>query len=251
MRTLALRWEGRRYADLAAAAGPGARPAPAPAIAIRAVPEVLARHAAYARTLYTGLPTLVELGPVAGDADVADVIEYGNPFVTQGAPWTELVAVAYAMPVQIPTAGGMAGLHAMVVTAQAVDPGAESLALAPAISPVRNVRLDGRPLDAAVTGAAAAPTLTWDAPALGTATGYSVTVHAIATSPTGVAATPLATFHTRTTSLAIPATVLAGTSSYVLTITAIAAPTVDLTTRPFAGGLPYASADHVTALVTR
>jgi hypothetical protein len=60
----------------------------------------------------------------------------------------------------------------------------------------------------------------------------------------------VATFHTKSTSLKLPDSVLTPGGSYVLTITAISANGADLVARPFVGALPYASADYVTARIT-
>jgi hypothetical protein len=109
-RQLTLRWKGSEFAALAAQAGPGARPAAAPALAIRALPEPLARHSSLFNRLYTALPTLVELGPIAGSEDIDQTVAYGDPFASPAAAWTEFVTVVYSMPVVIRTPQGSASL---------------------------------------------------------------------------------------------------------------------------------------------
>jgi hypothetical protein len=231
---LALRWKISDLAAMVPQVSPHARPATAPALAIRALPDTLARNKHYWRTLYTGLPTLVELGPISGTEDLDEEIEYGNPFSSNGARWTELVAMVYSMHVAIPTPHGVAGLNATFVTATPIDPNGG--AIRPAISPVRNVTREGR-------------SFAWDPPLLGAAASYAVTVHGIDESPSGVHVTKLATFFTSAASFDVPSSVIAGASSYVLVITAIAGRGIDLASRPFVGSLPYASADHVTARI--
>jgi hypothetical protein len=188
---------------------------------------------------------LIDFGPLPGGTDIDETIHYGNPFATAGAPWLDFAAVVYAMPVVIPHVGA---IHALVVQA---SPIATDTELAPALSPVRAVRIAGQPdRSAGITGVGAAPAIAWDPPATGTATTYAVTVNAIAPDGAGFTITPIGTWLTTATSLALPAFATANATSYVLTITAISAPGRDLAAKPLLGTLPYASADYVTAQIT-
>ncbi|HVK77669.1 MAG TPA: hypothetical protein VM734_30400 [Kofleriaceae bacterium] len=247
-RTLDLHWRGSEFAAMASQAGPGTRPAGAPALSIRALPDALARNNSYFESLYLYLPSLVDVGPVRGSDDLDQPLVYGNPFTTKGVRWTELVTMVYPMPVVI---AGVGTTHAMMISATPVDAlaGAGGV-LAPAISPVRNVKVDGRSVEVAQAGVGSSPMITWDAPAVGTATGYAVAVHAIERAGGGMRLATLARFNTRTTSLALPAAVVTSASAYVLTITAISSPGADLTAKPFVGSLPYASTDYVTAPIS-
>lgn len=246
---LPLHWKGGAFAALATQAGPGARPAAAPAIAIHALPETLAHHNSFFSRFYMALPTLVELGPISGSADFDEVVTYGDPFSSAGAPWTEFVTVIYAMPVPLSLPLGSGSLSARIVAALPVDALAGG-AIAPPLSPVRNARIGGATLDEPRSGVGTAPTVAWDAPEIGAANSYTVTIHAIESSPMGVNVQKLATLRTSATSVELPGSLLAAGASYVLTITAIAAPGTDLAAKPFLGSLPYASADHVTAVFT-
>jgi hypothetical protein len=248
-RQLTLRWKGSEFAALAAQAGPGARPAAAPALAIRALPEPLARHSSLFNRLYTALPTLVELGPIAGSEDIDQAIAYGNPFASPAAAWTEFVTVIYPMPVAVQTPQGSASLTAMMVAAVPVRALTNGV-IAPPLSPVREARIAGAPLDAPRTGVGTSPTVTWQPPEIGTSTGYRVTVYVLDASPLGVNATRIASFQTRVPSLQIPSSVLSSGGSYVLSITAVAADGADLAAQPFSAPLPYASADYVSAVIT-
>jgi hypothetical protein len=221
-------------------------------VGIRALPALLARQNGFFATYYAGLPSLVDFGPLPGASDVDATVSYGDPFTSKAAPWTEFVSVVYAFPVPIPTGKAIGSLSAMMVATVPVEGLAGAAAeteIAPSISPVQNAQINDQPLDAPVTGVGASPTVTWQPPAIGTATGYRVVVSAVEASSMGVNVRPVATLHTRSTSIRIPASVMTS-GSYVLTITAIAASGADLTSRPFVGALPYASADHVTALIT-
>jgi hypothetical protein len=251
-RQLTLRWKGSEFAALAAQAGPGARPAPAPALAIRALPEPLARHSSLFNRLYTALPTLVELGPISGSEDIDQPVAFGDPFGAAGGAWTEFVTVVYPMPVAIRTPQGSASLSAMIVAAVPVSALDAAGVIAPLLSPVREPRIAGAPLDVPRTGVGTSPTLTWQPPEIrtSTSTSYRVVVYALDGSPLGVNASRIATLHTTATSLQIPASVLTPGGSYVVAITAIAGDDTDLATRPFSASLPYAAADYVSAVIT-
>lgn len=248
-RQLALRWKGSEFAALAAEAGPGARPAPAPALAIRALPALLAQHGDLSGRLFTGMPTLVELGPISGSEDIDQTVAYGDPFASAGAPWTEFVTVIYPVPVAVQTGQGSASLSAMMVAAIPVTAPGDAGVIAPPISPVRDARIAGAPLDAPRSGVGTSPTVTWQPPRIGASTSYRVTVYALDSSALGVSATRIATLHSTATSLQLPASVLRPGGSYVLAITAVAADGADLAARPFSAPLPYASADYVSAVI--
>jgi len=245
-----LRWKGSEFAALAAQAGPGARPAAAPALAIRALPEPLARHSNLFTRLFTALPTLVELGPISGSEDIDQAVAFGDPFAADGAAWTEFVSVIYPIPVAVRTPQGSASLSAMIVSAVPLAALGDAGVIAPRLSPVREPRIAGAPLDAPRAGVGTSPTVTWQPPEIGTATGYRVAVYALDASPLGVNAARIATLHTTAGSLQLPAGVLSPGSSYVLAITAVASDGADLTARPFSASLPYASADYVSATIT-
>ncbi len=236
-RAIALRYQGRAFARLAAEAGPGARPAAMAQIAVHALPEPLAHHNDFAATLYQGLPALAVVGPQLAGDDAELAIAYGNPFATGGAAWTDVVTVVYPMTVPVTTASGASSLPARIVVAMPASALANA-DLAPAISPVRDVVINDLSLAVDQAGLGAAPTIAWRAPAVGHATDYAIEVRAVEAGALGVELPVVATLHTRATRIQLPASVAPG-KPYVLTITAIAAPAGDT--------LPYASADFVTA----
>lgn len=246
-KTFAFRWSGTAYAALASQAGPGARPGAAPALAIRTIPQALVPNNRFFTRMYMYLPSLVDFGPVRGGEDYDEVVSYGNPFATKTVPWSEFVTMVYAMPVRIDHVGTV---HALAIQATPVDELRDGT-LAPVLAPVRDVRIDGAPATSALHGVGTSPTITWDPPALGTATNYEVTVQAIVRDPngTGLIIRRAGTFVTSSTSLVLPAFATRGLDSYALTITAISSRGRDLAAKPFLGALPYASVDYVTSQI--
>lgn len=95
--------------------------------------------------------------------------------------------------------------------------------IAPRMSPVRNPKLDGGDLFAPASGVGLTPTFTWDPPAVGTATRYSVRIRALVRDPVDSSRTRarlIATFHTSQTSVTVPPGVLEPGGSYMVRIRA-------------------------------
>jgi hypothetical protein len=243
-RSFDLRWKGGAYAALASQAGPYAKPGKTAALSIRTLPRPLIENNNFHQRFYMYLPSLVDFGPVHGDADNEETVRYGNPFSTTTMPWGELLTVVYSMPIVIPN-GGVT--YAMAVQATPVEALAGGAAITPQISPVRNVQIDGVSAEVERTSSAS-PTISWDAPALGTATSYAVAVQAIVPAASGgKTVVTTGTFYTTSTSITIPSKALAGVDSFVLAINAISSKDRNFAATPFLGALPYASAEYVTA----
>lgn len=121
--------------------------------------------------------------------------------------------------------------------------------LAPVIGPVRTVAIAGMDLGTAQsrTGVGVTPKVTWDAPAIGTATGYNVEITAVTAMGTATQLKPVANFVTKSTSLQIPDRIITAGASYILVITAYADAGTDFTSTPYSLGLPDAAATFVTA----
>jgi hypothetical protein len=245
-RTLNLHWKGAPFVALAHGAGPNAHEGPAPNISVHTLPAELAKNNNFASGGYMYLPSLVDFEPMRADGNYDETVPYGNPFATEHAPWTDFVTVVYPIPVTIPHVGAV---HAVFIQAEPVSELANR-PLVPAISAVQAVKINGLGADAPRAGVGSTPTISWAAPATGTATNYAVTIRSIVKAGTSYKLVPSGTFNTTSTSITLPAIATEGMESYVLTVTAISAKDRDLTARPFIGSLPYASMDYVTSRIT-
>ena len=243
--SIELHWKGTAFGAESTHAGPGASPAPAPDIEIKAVPAAIVASDAFEHSYYTDVSSLVALGPISGIADDDESISYSDPYAGSGSAYSEVLTMTYAVSVPVPTPEGIGSVSAMMIAAVPTAQLAGGV-VAPTISPVVDPKLDGQPLDHPRTGTGLVPTISWREPATGTATRYAVVVRTVVTSATGVDITPVATIYTTERSITMPCGLLVAGSSYVLTITAIAASDP----MPLAGTLPYASADYVTARFT-
>ncbi len=120
----------------------------------------------------TGSPDLAIL-ELPADAGVIDLtLSYGNPFPAEWQPFVTVgtaFEVLYTAPA---TDGGTSTARSEVGAISRAIPlaDAQNGPIGPAITPVRNVMMDGVPISQGLPTVAAAPVITWDAPALGTPT---------------------------------------------------------------------------------
>lgn len=174
-----------------------------------------------------------------------------NPF--PAAHWTP-VAVAYTQfDVLLTPPGATTGATAIgeVYTMSTTLPSAAAPS-APVVGPPGTPLINGKDLFSFQSGVGQVPTLTWQAPNLGTATNYQVIVNSATVSGSGTTTLggPLAYLYTTGTSAQIPLGLLATGGYYYFTIAAIDCPGVDLTISPYRTSFPYATASVVTQIVT-
>jgi hypothetical protein len=134
--------------------------------------------------------------------------------------WSELRDVRYDATVSY-TAGTATPLQA-VATVQRREPMSPSPAspIVPGVSPVQAPAINGVSLFTAQTSVGTTPTLSWSAPATGAPTSYRVTIYRLYVSGTASAASPVATWAVTSTSVAVPAGVLAAGQTYFAALTA-------------------------------
>jgi hypothetical protein len=183
-------------------------------------------------------------GPSATDVDYGTV-SYGRflePF------WQEARYVLYffdmdlTFPGRVPYPWYSNGLVSLV-------PATSSTPIAPAISPPRAPRIEGRDAFAPQTGVGLEPTLSWSPPRFGNATSYLVTITPVFVNgvrPPGIQSLSLSVY--TGTSVRIPAGFLAAGVMYVASIAAISAPWDALDRPPFRMGMPLHQADCVTGI---
>ena len=243
--TLALHWRGSAFEALLPDVGAGASDVPgADGVFIDALPD------AASFGFYTTSPDLMLYTPTDSTANVDPTVVYGNPYSTMGRAWDEYAIINYffAVPVQLGSAApynefvgydanmSLAALHGGVVK--------------PLISPVRHVQIAGKSLGSPQTRVGTSPTVRWDAPAIGNATLYVVTLKRLSADSSGTSSTIVATFVTKDRSLQIPSTYLASGSTYILSMTAVDFGSVDRTRDLFGDGLPFESASSITSTFT-
>ncbi|MGZ6142870.1 MAG: hypothetical protein ACXWLM_06005 [Myxococcales bacterium] len=112
----------------------------------------------------------------------------------------------------------------------------------PLVGPVTAPQIEGADAFAVQTGVGLQPVISWNAPAVGTATSYQVALYDFATGANLVTANVYSG-----TAFKVPEGVLSGGGSYFAIITANSGPSDRLDNAPLRGGLPVAGMPCVTA----
>ncbi len=184
-------------------------------------------------------------GTATTDLDLG-ALPYGNPFP---AAWS-IAAEAYQgfdVTYLAPGATNPMVLTRYAYQATTTLPTAAA-PMTPLLGPVSNLRINGKDLFTNQLAVGTSPALSWNAPSVGTASGYAVTCYRIYNSGGNTALQTVGRFRTKATSLTLPNTLTAG-NTYIFTISAIRANGVDLGSTPFRATLPYAFTTTMTAIV--
>lgn len=171
--------------------------------------------------LASGTPDLAytTFAPAAGDQTFT--FSYRNPFPSS---WRRYLAAPtiFQVPLTVPDgAGGTTTASTFVAFFAQAPVRRQAIELAPAISPARDLSLDGQPMHDGLT-VGATPVLSWQAPALGDARAYTIRVLQLGPTP------PFATQVARlvvtgdVTTVRLPPTVLVPGQTYALQLNAVA-----------------------------
>jgi hypothetical protein len=221
-----------QFAALAADVNPGAV-LNSFSVTVLAVPH----STTYPDKPFADLSSIFSLvGTSAADVDYGSVA-YGQFF---GTLWKEERRVVYLF--DVPSEGSSATL----ISSQAVADLAAG-GVTPVVGPPKTPQVNGANAFAAQTGVGLQPTISWSAPALGTATSYVVDV--VAASPcslNGQVAGVSAVIRSGT-SFKVPPGILIPGRAYRATITARQAPWDTANAGPFRTGTPLHSAQCVTS----
>lgn len=206
-----------------------------------------------------GQPTGLSDGPFSSTADFLTVITTaGTPNFTAsnmgyGVPltgsWGTIGLATYTagVPVLAPTATNPATIFAYAYSFDDVSTFSSS-PIQPRISPVQSPMVATLDLRTPHSGFGTTPTISWAAPATGTATRYAVQVSELSNSGGNTVRTPVANFHTMSTSVKIPSGVLIPGHPYAFKIQAESVSIA--TSAPLRLAMPYADADFVSAVQT-
>lgn len=219
---------------------PAMKPVFAQGVSVLAIPHSL--QYPDQPTLGAGTSLVWIQAPPLTDADYG-TINYGQ-FL--GPMWKEARYVAYFAQADVPQPG-----TATPYTQQAFYTSYEPMpaveAIVPVLGPPRKPLIAGRDAFQAQSGVGLHPTISWSPPQLGAATSYTVTIATVGGTP-AVAQTALTVYGV--TSVQVPDGLLTAGAQYAITITATSAPWDKLDRAPFRTGMPYSTADCVTAVFT-
>lgn len=153
------------------------------------------------------------------DSDLTTpTIAYGTPL---SGTWGAFMVAIINCTVQYTVSGATnpTTIYAHVSVADTISHLTAS-SIQPTVSPVTAAKINGNDLFTAQTGLGTTPTLTWQAPAVGTPTWYAVRIVSLTNKAGNTAQQAVATFITTQMSLQIPANVLTAGQSYVFRIDA-------------------------------
>jgi hypothetical protein len=192
-------------------------------------------------------PRLSELSIVSspmGTDVTTGAISYGMPAV---GTWTPIftmffhMAKNYALPGLTPTQYVFDG-----ATDEEPLGNPDMLAVHAAVTPPRNVKMNGTLMTSPLTGVGTMPVVTWDPPRVGTPSGYRAYLSQLTASGSATTTTFLANLNTETTSVQIPPGLLTAGGVYLLEIRARHKVGLDLAASPERDSLPGAGANCVT-----
>ncbi|MDC3988711.1 hypothetical protein [Polyangium jinanense] len=117
-------------------------------------------------------PTLLSLSDGDDATDEAYSLEYGNPFPSSYATITQAF-LKFTVPMSL---GGASWTESGYIIVSSLVDSVDGGIVEPIISPPRNVKIAGMPATNTLEGVGTRPTISWDPPALGTATFYRVRI---------------------------------------------------------------------------
>jgi hypothetical protein len=242
--TIHLAASASQFAQFAAASGPGATPG-------------VATFGIYITTPSQELlfgnddPALLGLRPTAGittDFDLGDV-PYGDPF-----PANYVRYYAYQQNSLVPflSPGASTPSFISVATLMAtLNPPSSAAPISPVVGPVSSITINGNPFTQAMSAVGTTPTISWQAPTVGSATDYRVVIYRLGVNGIGSSIrTGVASLSTTATSMQIPPGILTAGSSYLLAVSARHRSGEDPRANLSKTKFPYGTSQVVTYQVT-
>jgi hypothetical protein len=192
-------------------------------------------------------PSLVSFARDSANVTALDfgTLSFGDPFPTAWPRFVKIQA-AYSVPY---TWNNVTGALNATLTRVMTKSDADASVIDVKLGPPRNPKLDGAD---AFTGSmiSPVPVVSWDAPALGTATDYEVNVYEVQVAGNALKFVSTLRLATKQTSVRIPEGYLLGQRQYVFVIRARTRDGEDLYTTPLRSGTSTSTAETLTALVT-
>ncbi|WP_164010371.1 hypothetical protein [Pyxidicoccus trucidator] len=219
---------------------PDAEPTPgrAPSLVVSAMPT------GYAHGFFSSIPDLLDTDLQEGTP--SEPLRYGNPFPAAWRPVATVVyplSVNYALDGTRPTRQSGSLVHTDVLRRVVGRP------LAPILTPVRDMRVEGAPGTLNRVLQSLTPEVSWSAPAVGVPSGYEVWVRELYVLGTRtVAGIPLR-LRTAQSRVTLPPGALESGRSYYLTVRALRQGSVDLARQPLRTDFPTASASAFSGIL--
>ena len=186
-------------------------------------------------------------GPIRTDVDMGD-IGYGNPYPES---WEKFIDYIHYVRMDYTASGAQNSMTQYAYfEVQTTDLPTVSNPVTPAIGPVVSPKINNASFFNNTSGVGAMPSLSWNVPALGNATGYEVEVFRLYADGTDSFTELAGDLFTKTTSVQVPPGVMTSGKSYYFRISAVYEPGADYETAPFRHGFPRAVAQSLSGIVT-
>jgi len=200
-----------------------------------------------ANGFFDAAPDLVEGWVNREAADQTFDFVFGNPFPAfWGAPFAEGLA-HYVLSYRLPGTVVPYVANALLFTIDTVANFPNPFPIQ--ISPPQNVQVNGQIATDDLVGVSTMPVITWDPPAVGTATQYSLTFSELFASGGRTAQRRAGRIFTAGTSATVPPGILQLGKRYFLRVTAINRPAVDFQQKPFQTAFPHSGATALTGII--
>lgn len=192
-------------------------------------------------------PSLISFARDSSSVQALDFgqLGYGDPFPSA---WQRYVKIQQAFAVPY-TWNNVTGTMNAQMTRVLTKADAEASPIDAKLGPPRNPKLGG--VDAfTATNISPVPVVSWDPPALGTATDYDLVVYEVQVSGSTLKFVTTLRMTTKQTSVRVPEGYLLGQRQYIFVIRARARDGADLYETPLRAGSSVSTAETLTALVT-
>ena len=250
-KTFSSTWKHGDFDALATQVNPGATPAGPHGFTIDAHPWGVNRGSMLVAPGYPDL--MIYTSGATGDEPLS--LSYGNPYPSS---WGEFggVGASYGTTVAIPLDdGGLAGPLPVGGSIYVIDKvSAIGSTLKPSISPPRNPKIAGRDAFAVQKNVGTSPTISWDAPSVGTATFMLVVIDEVRINGAGNTrfkpGVPTVVIGAIVTRVTLPPGVLVAGHWYVAHISAVSMPNADPLAKPLIASYPTGNADALLNVFT-
>lgn len=194
-----------------------------------------------------GLFLLFASHPFATDTDAGDV-PYANPYPPA---WTRFLDYTDMATQSLLPPGATTPVQPVLTTrVVSTDLPTVSNPIAPLVGPALNPQINGASLFTDKTIVGTTPTLTWQPPAVGTASGYIIRVYQIAVNNGSANLEAKTFFFTSSTSVVLPPAILISGNSYYFQIESVYRKNIDLSVTPRRESFPEGTSDLGSGIIS-
>jgi len=174
-------------------------------------------------------------------------LRYGNPFPPE---WPAVASVFYPVSVTFALGGTVPTRQSGGVSYTNPLRKVVGQPLAPLLTPVRRLGIDGAMASVDQSLTSLTPTLSWSAPAVGTPSAHEVSIRRLFVSGTRTVAAFGARIRTVQSHVTLPPGVLVPGASYIMSVRAFRQGDLDLSRHPLRTDFPVANATAFTGILT-